>query len=57
MESWQFVYLAVVGVGFLIGWFLSPIVAVVFVWACIIASESLNYWREMREFEEEYEEP
>lgn len=56
MESWQFVYLAVVGVGFLIGWFLSPIVAVVFVWVCIIASESLNYWREMREFEEEYEE-
>lgn len=44
MESWQFVYLAVVGVGFLIGWFLSPIVAVVFVWVCIKSGSKKSYY-------------
>lgn len=56
MERWQILYLGVVIAGFLVGWFFDPVVAVAFVWICVILSESLNYWEEMREFERGSEE-
>lgn len=56
MEMWQILYLVVVGVGFGVGWLASPIVAVGFVWLCIIVFEVLNYREEVREFERRSEE-
>lgn len=56
MERWQILYLGVVIAGFLVGWFFDPVAAVAFVWICIIISESVNYWKEMKEFEQGSEE-
>ncbi len=42
MEKWQILYLGIIGIGFLIGWFFSPKIAVLFVWICIIIVEILD---------------
>lgn len=56
MESWQVIYLVIVGAGFGVGWLTSPIVAVVFVWVAIVTAEIINYRSELREFERKSEE-
>lgn len=55
MERWQEIYLIVIAVGFVIGFYFPPIVAVGFIWVAIIATEIVQYWRELREAEKEVE--
>lgn len=56
MEKWQILYLIVVGAGFGVGWHTTPVIAVVFVWTAVIISETLDYWKEIREFKRRSEE-
>lgn len=55
MKAWQLIYLAAVAVGFLIGWFTAPILAVAFIWIFIIGMETIHYFKGLQRFEEEVE--
>lgn len=55
MEKWQVFYLFILGIGFVIGLTISPIISLVFIWSSIAVTESVRYWREIRKFGEENE--
>lgn len=56
MENWQIMYLIILSIGLLIGWYLSPLFGVVFVWAAVLIYEFRHYLEEVREFELKSEE-
>ncbi|MEA1905320.1 MAG: hypothetical protein U9M97_05555 [Candidatus Hadarchaeota archaeon] len=56
MELWQVTYVIGVFAGLVIGGVIDPYLAVVFIWAFVLAAEALHYRAESRRFEKKMEE-
>lgn len=55
MELWQVTYVIGAFAGLIIGSVLDPYLAVVFIWAFVLAGEMLDYRAQSRRFEEKVE--